>query len=184
MITLVDLGITPNFPLVLPLAPLYPKSLNKGRWNCCLQAMVWSRKMVVEEWWIAGRFFVIKQEVGHFRQNMDSEIQCKYQFVYLQSDYTVIFCLRCKKVPCYYALNNVFLAWNLVLYTLASGGKWNSLWQGIRRAAVAEMLMHFQLLHRRIFYATTYIHARSSVRFSGILCKNSKNVNSIHEKPL
>ena len=27
--------------------------------------------------------FVIKQEVGHFRQNMDLEIQCKYQFVYL-----------------------------------------------------------------------------------------------------
>lgn len=87
-------------------------------------------------------------------------------------------------MPCHYALNNVFLAWNLVLYTLASGGKWNSLWQGIRRAAVAEMLMHFQLLHRRIFYATTYIHARSSVRFSGILCKTSKKILTICMKNL
>ena len=76
-------------------------------------------------------------------------------------------------MPCYYALNNVFLAWNLVLYTLASGGKWNSLWQGIKRAAVAEMLMHFQLLHRRIFYATTYIHVCSNVKFSGIFCKTT-----------
>lgn len=30
------------------------------------------------------KIFVIKQEVGHFRQNMDSEIQCNYQFVYLE----------------------------------------------------------------------------------------------------
>ena len=30
------------------------------------------------------KIFVIKQEVGHFRQNMDSEIHCNYQFVYLE----------------------------------------------------------------------------------------------------
>ena len=30
------------------------------------------------------KIFVIKQEVGHFGQNMDSEIQCNYQFVYLE----------------------------------------------------------------------------------------------------
>ena len=30
------------------------------------------------------KIFVIKQEVGHFRQNMDSEIQCNYQFVFLE----------------------------------------------------------------------------------------------------
>ena len=30
------------------------------------------------------KIFVIKQEVGHFRQNKDSEIQCNYQFVYLE----------------------------------------------------------------------------------------------------
>ena len=41
------------------------------------------------------KIFVIKQEVGHFRQNMDSEVQCKYQFVYLEVNKANLMRLHC-----------------------------------------------------------------------------------------
>ena len=64
--------------------------------------------MVVEEYYLAGRFV-------HEDQNMGSEIHCKCQFVYLEvnklsSNYIVVLSLGGKKVPGHYSFNDIFMA--------------------------------------------------------------------------